>query len=141
MPDIRLREFPRLFPTQGQVAQSLLPAAMFIDFVQGKNGLEEKDALATAVIVALATDGLADVSDSLPDPYNVITVKAGGVILMRMPSGMGGRSARGFGLCGAMRFATPGLARGRRWLKPSISQIRLFSRFWRHDNEIVRLHS
>jgi phage gp46-like protein len=59
MPDIRLLQ-ATTFPGEGvvQIDWNLL----------GDGTLDSTQALATAVIVALGTDGLADVSDLLPDP-------------------------------------------------------------------------
>jgi phage gp46-like protein len=59
MPDIRLVQ-NTLFPGEGVVQ---------IDWNLLSDGtLDSTQALATAIIVALGTDGLADVSDLLPDP-------------------------------------------------------------------------
>jgi phage gp46-like protein len=59
MPDIRLVQ-NRLFPGQGVVQT---------DWLLRSNGtLDDTQALATAIIVALGTDRLADSSDTLPDP-------------------------------------------------------------------------
>jgi phage gp46-like protein len=59
MPDIRLVQ-NTLFPGQGvvQIDWNLL----------GDGTLDDTQALATAIIVALGTDALADPSDVLPDP-------------------------------------------------------------------------
>ena len=59
MPDIRLIQSPQAFPRYS------IP----IDWLLLDNGtLDESQALATAVIVALGTDRLADPNDILPDP-------------------------------------------------------------------------
>ena len=62
MPDIRLKErtVPPITP----------PTAVSIDWVRtGGSGIDESQALATAVMVALGTDGLAAASDPLPDKW------------------------------------------------------------------------
>lgn len=59
MPDIRLVQ-NTLFPGQGVVQ---------IDwFLRPDGTLDDTQALATAVVVALGTDALADITDILPDP-------------------------------------------------------------------------
>ena len=62
MPDIRLREAPPATPVTP-------PEAVNIDWVLTGEGIDESQALATAVIVALSTDGLAATSDPLPDKW------------------------------------------------------------------------
>ena len=58
MPDIRL------------VQNTMFPAeSVTVDWnLLSYGGLDERQALATAIIVALGTDALADINDELPDP-------------------------------------------------------------------------
>src|SRR5215472_15553230 len=59
MPDVRLVQ-QSIFPYQTDVS---------VDWLLRADGtLDDSQALATAVIVALGTDRLADVTDVLPDP-------------------------------------------------------------------------
>lgn len=62
MPDIRLREAPQ------QKLGFIVPAE--IDWVINSDGIDETQALATAIMVALGTDRLAAVDDVLPDNYS-----------------------------------------------------------------------
>lgn len=65
MADIRLKQSPTV------ISLGYPPFGGQIDFTVGASGgLDETQALATAVIIALGTDGLAFISDELPDPYS-----------------------------------------------------------------------